>query len=505
MTQWLPRGTKIKGNSIRKLLFGDDQWQIYETGMGRSVLAVREELYSQWIRDEWLPGGGAGSDLFSTWVEDPAVRIYCAKGSAIISSLLEGPYPNDLWQVNAFAAAFRKAVDKDPKADLTGALFLQEPRLLLPTSFPELSEDSDKKGKPSDAGYPNDILFGRWLTGGVPVSIEDIEEIHELTTWLEEEDLRRIAQEAGFKPENRRGAGSTASRTKTGVRSADPDTDSGEQEPGGQSVIRAKEDRMNLPEEPFRLPGQRALAAFLNEEIIDVIRRFDEYERMGIGFPGATVLYGPPGTGKTFAVEKLAEYLGWPRYDINSDSIGSTYIHETGMKIARMFDAAIRNAPSVLVIDEMEAWLSKRTGAGTGWHHVEEVSEFLRKIPEAIDKHVLIFAMTNVIKEIDPAVLRRGRFDYQIEVLPAGKEDIGDLLVSRLQELPADPGIRIDSIAAKLAGHPLSDVAFVLREAGKLAVKSRRKEITQEHLEQALRMVPGSRKESRTVGFSVPK
>ncbi|MBQ2390639.1 MAG: AAA family ATPase, partial [Clostridia bacterium] len=50
---------------------------------------------------------------------------------------------------------------------------------------------------------------------------------------------------------------------------------------------------------------------------------------MGISFPGATILHGPPGCGKTYAVEKLAEYLGWKRFDIDSSSIASSFIHDT--------------------------------------------------------------------------------------------------------------------------------------------------------------------------------
>ena len=52
---------------------------------------------------------------------------------------------------------------------------------------------------------------------------------------------------------------------------------------------------------------------------------------MGISFPGATILHGPPGCGKTYAVEMLAEYLGWKRFDIDSSTIASSYIHDIMM------------------------------------------------------------------------------------------------------------------------------------------------------------------------------
>jgi SpoVK/Ycf46/Vps4 family AAA+-type ATPase len=150
---------------------------------------------------------------------------------------------------------------------------------------------------------------------------------------------------------------------------------------------------------------------------------------LGVDFPSAVVLHGPPGCGKTFAIEKLIEFLGWPNYQIDASSVGSPYIHETSRKVAAVFEKAINNAPSVLVIDEMESFLADReSGAGSSQHRVEEVAEFLRRIPEAVQQHVLIVAMTNRIEMIDPAILRRGRFDHIIEVGPASEEEVKSLL-----------------------------------------------------------------------------
>lgn len=99
---------------------------------------------------------------------------------------------------------------------------------------------------------------------------------------------------------------------------------------------------------------------------------------MGIGFPAAIVLHGPPGCGKTFAVDRLSEFFGWPTYHIDSGTIGSPYIHDTSRKIAEVFETAISNAPSMLIIDEMEAFLTERGSSKlSGQHHLEEVAEFL--------------------------------------------------------------------------------------------------------------------------------
>src|SRR5258708_14737727 len=111
-------------------------------------------------------------------------------------------------------------------------------------------------------------------------------------------------------------------------------------------------------------------------------------------------LHGPAGWGKTFAVERLVEHLGWPSFQIDASSVASPYIHETSRKISEVFKSAAKSAPSVLVIDEMEAFLAKRD-MGSGHHRVEEVAEFLRRIPEAASSEVLIVSMTNRLDRTD--------------------------------------------------------------------------------------------------------
>jgi ATP-dependent 26S proteasome regulatory subunit len=167
-----------------------------------------------------------------------------------------------------------------------------------------------------------------------------------------------------------------------------------------------------------------------------------------------------------------------------------------------VFQNAINAAPSILVIDEMEAFLTNRSMSSiSGTHHVEEVAEFLRRIPEAISKGVLVFAMTNMIDSIDPAILRRGRFDHIIEVKMATAEEIESLLNYKFLELPIDKSVSSTRIAKVLDGHPMSDISFVLREAGRLAVKNNLSEMNDECFDRALAILP-QKEEKRKIGFN---
>ena len=224
---------------------------------------------------------------------------------------------------------------------------------------------------------------------------------------------------------------------------------------------------------------------------------------MGIDFPSAIILHGPPGCGKTFAVERLVEFIDWPCYSIDSNSVGSPYIHETSKKISEVFDKAIDGAPSIIVIDEMESFLSdRRSGSSSGLHHVEEVAEFLRRIPEAIKNKVLIIAMTNLIEMIDPAILRRGRFDHLIEVGMPSRDEVASLIESLLDKLPKADDLDVSKILDALTGKALSDSSFVIREAARLAARSGKGILDQESLDSALNSLPEEAvKKMRSIGF----
>jgi cell division protease FtsH len=148
----------------------------------------------------------------------------------------------------------------------------------------------------------------------------------------------------------------------------------------------------------------------------------------------------------------------------------------TSKKVAEVFDKAMQNSPSVLVIDEMEAFLADRE-MGSGHHRVEEVAEFLRRIPEATKNDVLIIAMTNRVDMIDPAILRRGRFDHVINVDFASEGEVLSLLEKLLSTLPKEDDVDPKPLAKELAGRPLSDVTFVIREGARLAARGRKRQI----------------------------
>jgi SpoVK/Ycf46/Vps4 family AAA+-type ATPase len=131
------------------------------------------------------------------------------------------------------------------------------------------------------------------------------------------------------------------------------------------------------------------------------------------------------------------------------------------------------------------------------------VGEFLRRIPEAIHRRVLIVAMTNRLEMIDPAIQRRGRFDHVVLVGMPSRDEVEGLLKKLLEKVPTE-NLDIPTIANALTGRPLSDVAFVTREAARLAARSGRHSIDQISLLAAVKSAPprAANTEPRKIGFT---
>jgi len=476
---WLPKGYKLADNaSIQALLFAGNDWQIFATSGMDTILLARCELARRWCDAGFLEPSLLGELVFGA-------ESFCTLASLKKFFLLpveKSKSPDSKVDAIAFALALQESRKIAAITSLHDAIYVEQYSRLLPTwSVTPQIDDA--------------LLLGTWLSGGVAVSTNSFRRLHHLTGWMPAEDLMEVINAAGLHV----AAGSAFLAKRKPAHNEK------------QAAVPASNPQLDtlypdvaLNDKVFTLPGRPQLEAFFNEHVIDIILNAEKYQALGIEFPSAIVLHGPPGCGKTFAVEKLVEFIDWPSFQISSSSIGSPYIHATSKKISEVFDKAIEAAPAVVVIDEMEAFLSARqTNGATGLHHIEEVAEFLRRIPEAIQSKVLIIAMTNLIELIDPAILRRGRFDHVIEVGMPSKAEVASLLEALLDKLPKEAGLSLDASLDALTGRPLSDAAFVIREAARLAAKDSKKRIDQLSLHAALDSLPAAKGENdRRIGFA---
>jgi cell division protease FtsH len=470
---WLPVGFKLPdGTRFRRTMFEGAAWQIVETeGDGRALIAEAD------LTHRWTEFGLLDTGVFHRFAfGDRKFAALTSGTNHMLCPVFDSRSPNTKNEALAFALALRATREIDKDSPLQDAVYVEKYSRLLPTH--SISSRID-----------DDVVLGYWLTGGATVSVKSARRIRQMLSWMSTAQLAEVL-------------------TAAGLDTVDAEVNQGETLPKQGAKRSAKDQQAAASgagqrDGTFRLPGRPDLETFFNEHIVDIVTHRDRYKALGIDFPSAVVLHGPPGCGKTFAVERLVDFLGWPSFQIEASSVASPYIHETSRKVAEVFDKAMKSAPSVLIIDEMDAFLADRQ-MGSGHHRVEEVAEFLRRIPEATRNEVLVVAMTNRLELIDPAILRRGRFDHVISVGYASSEEIRSLLDKLLADIPKADDVDSAPLATALAGRPLSDVAFVIREGARLAARDGRGQLDQENLMAAMKSAAARHQEespTRRIGF----
>jgi cell division protease FtsH len=468
---WFPIGYSLPdGSRTRSILGSGEEWQIFDCEQGRRALAAEMPLFDRWVAAELVAESCAGLAECAGRM----LAVIISQSSHDLYSLKNSRSPSSLTEAMSFASALRETRAIEPQASLENGLYLERLSRILPVYGGTSSADDS-------------TVLGVWLSGGLNLSVFPLERFQRVVSWLGKADLQEIVVAAHL---------SRAESEESTARQSGATL-------GGEAV-RSSDVSAREISGTFKLAGRRMLEAFFNEHVIELVQNRESYKTMGIDGPGAIILEGPPGCGKTFAVTQLVEFLGWPLFSIEASSVASPYIHETSKKVSEVFFKAMDQAPSVIVIDEMEAFLADRgMGSGSSHHRVEEMAEFLRRIPEAIKKGVLIIGMTNRLDMMDQAILRRGRFDHVVRVEQADEAEVEALLKALLDGLPKSDDIDIPLLATRLTGRPLSDVTYVVREGARLAARERKRSIDNESLVAALASTPPRDPDASTrrIGF----
>ena len=457
MLRDIKRGTRLDNEIVvmRKLNCGKD-WGIYKSFTNVYIICAHQSIMDKWCHSDLVP-----FDIFKNIRNTEGLYYSVSMQGKRLEYLPDAQSPNSI--EDALTISLKNSRSKlGEDVNLGNSIFYEQYSCLLPT-YEEEKRVSD------------DIVLGKWLTGGVQISAKKIKEISELMSWTSVQRIRKVVDTLGIEVE----------------------------EPCESSVSNEIALRHEISDDDFILFGRKELTEFFNDHVIDIIKHPDEYAVMDIHFPGSIIMYGPPGSGKTYAAEALVEYLGWPSYYINSSTIGSKYIHETSKKISEIFNQAIENAPSVIMIDEMESFLSSRSEDGEHVYHNEEVGEFLRLLQKAKEKKVLILAMTNMINNIDEAIKRRGRFDHVIRVDMPSEAEIYTLLKKLLNKLPMEKNIELGNMAKAMHGKSMADVSFLVKEAGRRTVKKREKKIKQDTINEIIDEINRVNDKSNHIGFKI--
>lgn len=182
-------------------------------------------------------------------------------------------------------------------------------------------------------------------------------------------------------------------------------------------------------------------------------------------------LYGVPGTGKTAFAEALAGEVGLKIMKVNVGSMASRYINQTTEQLQDIIDSALRQAPCVLFLDEVEAIFPDRSRIERGDSEESKVvGSFLSSIEKLRAGKVLIVAATNYKDRVDAAVIREGRFDFHVEVTVPDFEARKGLVVNTLMKAGkiVQPDV-LNRLARRWAGFNVPRIQEASRRAAGFA------------------------------------
>ena len=224
------------------------------------------------------------------------------------------------------------------------------------------------------------------------------------------------------------------------------------------------------------------------EEIVDFLKDPEKFSRLGGMIPTGALLVGPPGTGKTLLARAIAGEAGVPFFTISGSDFVEMFVGVGASRVRDMFDQAKKNSPCIVFIDEIDA-VGRSRGIGYGGGN-DEREQTLNQLLVEMDgfeanEGVIIVAATNRPDVLDPALLRPGRFDRQVEVpIPdiGGREKILEVHAKKVQ---TGPDISLRVIARGTPGFSGADLANLVNEAALLAARVGRSYVTMEDFEAA--------------------
>jgi transitional endoplasmic reticulum ATPase len=179
-----------------------------------------------------------------------------------------------------------------------------------------------------------------------------------------------------------------------------------------------KNKKQKIESEWGNISGMRELKSILERDLILPLRDGKEYRKYNLRLPNGFLFYGPPGCGKTFIAKQVAKILKFNFVEVSPATTGSTYVHGTQLKLKELFDEAQKKKPTILFIDEFEAFAPDRNRNDVNFHYLTEVNEMLIQLDNALTRGILVIAATNYVNRIDPSVIRPGRIDKKIFVGP---------------------------------------------------------------------------------------
>jgi transitional endoplasmic reticulum ATPase len=234
-------------------------------------------------------------------------------------------------------------------------------------------------------------------------------------------------------------------------------------------------------------------------KMIYPLRHADLAARFGIRPGGGVLLYGPPGTGKTMLAKATAGEIDAAFYRVSAADMLSKWVGEAEQNIQKLFNAAAAQERSIIFIDEIESLIPARRDEGSSVMQrvVPQILQGMEGFDKTDGRPILFMGATNLPWQLDPAVLRPGRFDEKVYIPLPDPTARRKLLQIYLSHRPLAPDVDLDQLTESLEGFSGADIKHICDRAATVpflqsVATGGEGEITGEIFQSAVREAPKS-------------
>jgi cell division protease FtsH len=234
-------------------------------------------------------------------------------------------------------------------------------------------------------------------------------------------------------------------------------------------------------------------------EVVEFMRDPKRFRKLGAQVPKGILLHGPPGTGKTLLAKAVANESNATFFAQSAASFVEMFVGLGAARIRRLFRQARKAAPAIVFIDELDA-----VGATRGKDISGEKDQTLNQLLVELDgfgdrDDVVVIAASNMLEQLDPALLRPGRFDRQILVTPPDLKGRRAILDVHTENKPLAEDVDLDLIARQTSGLSGADLANICNEAAIFAGRNRRASLLTRDFQAALERVIAGMQSRRVI------
>ena len=250
------------------------------------------------------------------------------------------------------------------------------------------------------------------------------------------------------------------------------------------------------------------------KEIVDFLKNPAKYTQLGGKIPKGVLLVGPPGTGKTLLARAVAGEADVPFFSLSGSDFVEMFVGVGASRVRDLFKQAKEKSPCIIFIDEIDA-IGRARGRNINVGGNDERESTLNQLLTEMDgfepnSGIIVIAATNRADILDPALLRAGRFDRQINLELPNLNERKEIFKVHTRKLKLADDIDLEMLAKQTPGFSGADIANVCNEAALIAARKNKNKIYREDFMDAIdRVIAGlekrtkviTKKEKKTIAF----